>query len=321
MKVLIDGASDASDLPGFDPSNFPGDVFYAPDGESLQKHLPDTEVLLAWNIHGLDLEKYWQYVDQLKWIHRCAAGVDTLLFPALAESDIKLSNARGIFDHAMAEYVLAYMLYEVKRFGETLQAQKERRWQYKWSGTLVGQSAAVFGVGSIGRKVATVLKALGVQVIGVGRSERDDPLLGTIRAVVDAHEIAARVDWVVGALPSTPYSNNTFDADFFAAMRPSARFINIGRGRAQDENALLNALQNGTIAGAMIDVFQEEPLPESSGLWNAPNLFLSPHMSGDYFTHYEDLVKLFVENMRRYVAGETLLNIVDKKLGFITDKP
>ena len=321
MKVLIDGASDASDLPGFDPSNFPGDVFYAPDGKSLQKHLPGTEILLGWNIRGLNLEKYWQYADQLKWIHRCGVGVDALLFPALAESDITISNARGIFDHAMAEYVLAYMLYEVKRFGETLQAQKEGRWQYKLNDTLAGQRAAVFGVGGIGREVASVLKAIGVQVIGVGRSERDDPVLGTIRAIVDAHEIAATVDWVVGALPSTPDSDNTFDAEFFAAMRRSARFINIGRGRAQDETALVNALQNGAIAGAMIDVFHREPLPESRGLWSAPNLFLSPHMSGDYSTHYEDLVKQFVENMRRYVEGETLLNIVDKKLGFITDRP
>ena len=199
MKVLIDGASDASDLPGFEPSNFPGDIFYAPDEKSLQKHLPGTEVLLAWNVRGLNLEEHWHLADQLKWIHRCAAGVDALLFPALAESDVTLSNARGIFDHAMAEYVLGYMLYEVKRFGETVQAQKERRWDYRWNDTLAGQRAVVLGVGGIGRKVASVLQAIGVQVVGVGRSQRDDPALGTIRAMADAHEILATADWVIGA--------------------------------------------------------------------------------------------------------------------------
>jgi len=255
MKVLVDGASDASELPGFDPSEFPGDIFYAPDEESLREHLPGTEVLLGWNFRGRGLEFNWQYTDQLKWIHRCGAGVDALLFPALVESDVTLTNARGIFDHAMAEYVLGYMLYEVKRFAATVEAQKERRWGYKMTNMLAGQRAAVFGVGSIGREVASVLKAIGVEVIGVGRSERQDPMLGTIRAIVDAHEIVSTVDWVVGVLPLTPDSDNIFEAEFFAAMRPDARFINIGRGRAQDENALFNALQNGDIAGAMIDVF------------------------------------------------------------------
>ncbi len=318
MKILVDGASDASDLPGFDPSEFQDNIFYASDEESLQEHLPGTEVLLGWNFRGRGLEFNWQYADQLKWIHCCGAGVDALLFPALVESDVTITNARGIFDHAMAEYVLGYMLYETKRFAATVQAQKERRWDYKMNSMLAGQRAAVFGVGGIGREVASVLKAIGVEVTGVGRSEREDPVLGTIRASANAHEIVQAVDWVVGILPSTPESDNTFDAAFFTAMQQSARFINIGRGRAQDESALLNALQNGEIAGAMIDVFHTEPLPESSGLWDAPNLFLSPHMSGDYLAHYEDLVKLFAENMRRYVSGEALLNTVDKKLGFVT---
>lgn len=319
MKILVDGARSADELPGFDASIIPGDVVYAADIESLQKHLPGTDVLFSWDFRGRGLEQAWQYADQLKWIHCCGAGVDAILFPALVDSDVTLTNARGLFDHAMAEYVLAYMLFEVKLFAGTLQAQKERRWNHKLNSQLAGQRAAVFGVGSIGREIAKVLQAIGVEVVGVGRSERHDSLLGTIRAIADAHEVAAAVDWVIGVLPSTPASDNIFNADFFAAMSPGARFINIGRGRAHDENALLRALQNGEIAGAMIDVFHHEPLPDSSALWSLPNLFLSPHMSGDYSTHLQDLVEQFVGNLQRYVKGETLFNIVDKKLGFVTD--
>ena len=318
MKLLVNGATSADELPGFDVLKIPGEVCFAPDQPSLQQHLPGTDVLLGWNFRGRQLQDSWSAVDSLKWIHWCGAGVDAVLFPELANSDVVLTNSRGIFDTAMAEYVLGYMLYEVKKFPATLAAQKEKRWDYKMTRKLAGQTAAIVGVGSIGREVARLLQAVGVNTIGVGRSERDnDALFGRIRSVSDVHDIVADVDWVVGVLPSTAKSDGIFDAEFFSAMNSSARYINIGRGRAQDETALVAALEKGSIAGAMIDVFCEEPLPTESPLWNAPNLFVSPHMSGDFAEFEEDLVKLFLKNMQHYVDGYSLLNVVDKRLGFV----
>ena len=317
MKLLINGAERASDLPGFNVAEIPGEVCFAPDTESLERFLPGTDVLLGWNFRGKQLQECWQAADSLKWVHWCGAGVDAVLFPEFIESDVTLTNARGIFDRAMAEYVLAYMLYESKRFPETLKAQAERRWEHKLTSKLAGQSAGIFGVGSIGREIAKVLKAIGVEVVGVGRSERDDELFGTIHSAGDVLHVAARVDWVIGILPSTPASDGFFTAEFFAAMKDSAHFINVGRGRAQDEDALIKALKTHEIAGAMLDVFGEEPLPPSSALWTAPKLLLSPHMSGDYKEFQADLVNLFMKNLQQYKRTESLFNVVDKRLGFV----
>ncbi|MEM7207524.1 MAG: D-2-hydroxyacid dehydrogenase [Pseudomonadota bacterium] len=317
MKLVINGAESASDLPDFDSSSIPGEVCFAPDQESLERHLPGADVLLGWNFRGKQLQQAWPHANQLKWIHWCGAGVDAVLFPELASSDVVLTNARGVFDRAMAEYVLGYMLFEVKKFRGTITAQSESRWQYTMSNRLLGQRAAVFGVGSIGREVARLLAAVGVEVIGVGRTERTDEQFGTVRSNADALQIAGEVDWIVGVLPSTSESDDFFTADFFAAMQAHARFINIGRGRAQDEGALVHALKSESIAGAMIDVFREEPLPQSSELWNAPNLFLSPHISGDYTEFEADMLTQFLDNLQRYVRGDALENVVDKNLGFV----
>ena len=317
MKLLISGASSADELPGFDPSAIDADVCFAPERSDLQRELPGTEVLLGWNFRGGDLEACWSQVDALRWINWCGAGVDATLFSGLVESDVELTNARGIFDTAMAEDVLGYMLHIVKHVPLTMQSQREGEWKYRLTRRLTGQRAAIYGVGSIGREVARVLDALGVETVGIGRSERDDTQFGRIRANSDALAIAGEVDWVVGVMPSTAATQNFFDASFFAAMQPHAHFINIGRGSAQDEVALQTALREGQIAGAMLDVFKQEPLPQDSALWNTPNLFVSPHISGDYAGFESDMVRLFLDNLGRYLNGEPLRNVIDKQLGFV----
>ncbi|MEM7293475.1 MAG: D-2-hydroxyacid dehydrogenase [Pseudomonadota bacterium] len=317
MKVLISGAENASELPGLDIAAEGIEILCAPDEATLRRELPGTEVLLGWNFRGRDLQNCWDQADSLRWIQWFGAGVDAVIFPGLADSEVTLTNQRGIFDTAMAEYVLGYMIAEVKKFEASREAQRQHKWRYSMTRKLAGQRAAVFGVGSIGREVARLLTAVGVEVIGVGRRERADEQLGTIRASSDALAIAADVDWCIGVLPSTPASDDYFTAEFFAAMPTHARFVNIGRGRAQDETALAAALHDGSIAGAMVDVFRTEPLPDSSELWDAPNLFISPHMSGDYAEFETDMVALFNNNFHRYCAGEPLRNVVDKALGFV----
>ncbi len=318
MKLLVNGAEKLDDAPGLEAVAGRVDITFAPDETSLAEALPAAEVLLGMDFRGRALTNQWHRANRLKWIHWGGAGVDAVLFPALVESDVVLTNARGIFDAAMAEYVLAYMLAETKGLRTTWQAQAERRWAYRHRPKLAGSRAAVFGVGSIGRRMAALLRAVGVEVIGVGRSARGgDPVFGAILGHADRLTAAAQADWLIGVLPSTPETENFFSAEIFAAMKPGARFINIGRGNAVDEAALLATLEEERIAGALLDVFHEEPLDASSPLWAAPNLVVSPHMSGDYVGCLADVVRQFLTNLARYQAGEDLLNVVDKQAGYV----
>ena len=320
MKLVVLGAEQTSQVPGLQEAITGIETICAPDAAALATHLPGADVMLGWNFRGRELIECWDKADSLKWVHWCGAGVDAALFPEMIASDVVLTNARGIFDRAMAEYVLGYMLYETKRFGQTLAAHREGRWEYCMNNKLAGQSALIFGVGSIGREIARVLRAMGLKVSGVGRSARTgDDCFDTIHAASDATAIAGNADWVIGVMPSTPDTQDFFTADIFNAMQPSARFINVGRGLAVNETALLNALSSNSIAGAMLDVFQNEPLPADSPMWTAPNLFVSPHVSGDFEEHKKDLALGFINNLPLYQQGKPLTNTVNKKLGFVSD--
>ena len=316
----MSGAEQVSDVPGLDEAVAGIDVFCAPDAAALAKHLPGADVLLGWDFRGRELAECWDRADNLKWIHWCGAGVDAALIPELVGSDVILTNARGVFDRAMAEFVLGYMLIEAKQFRNILASQAECQWQYRMTDKLAGQSALIFGVGSIGREIARVQKAMGLYVSGVGRTAREgDDCFDAIHAAADGVSAVGDADWVIGVLPSTPDTARVFDAELFNAMKPAARFINVGRGRAVDEAALLQSLRDETIAGTMLDVFDTEPLPADSPIWSAPNLVASPHMSGDYRQHKTDLARGFIDNLARYRQSQPLNNIVNKQLGFVSD--
>ncbi len=318
MKIVVNGASKISEIPGLDVLSDEAELVCAPDAERLAAVLPGAEILLGWDFKGRDLPDAWPLADSLKWIHWCGAGVDAAMFDELAASDVMLSNARGLFDRAMAEYVAGYMISEMKFFRETLAAQAERRWEYRQTHKVAGTRAVVFGVGSIGREVARLLRAIGVDVSGVGRSARGgDDDFGEIYAQDDVLEAVAAADWVIGVLPLTAETTGYFGAELFAAMKPGARFVNIGRGASVDEAALIAALKSGHVAGAMLDVFQTEPLGMDDPIWQAPNIVISPHMSGDYAGYRADMVQQFLGNFRRYQKGEAPLNLVDKSLGFV----
>jgi phosphoglycerate dehydrogenase-like enzyme len=321
MKILVNGANNLSQVPGLEVVLSYAQVAFAPDEAHLAQELPNAEILLGWDFRGRELSSQWQHAHHLKWIHWCGAGVEAVLFEELMQSDVILTNAQGLFDRAMAEYVLGYMLMATKRFIDSWEFQKRRHWQYRLTPMLSGQRAAIVGVGSIGREIATRLKSMGVGVTGVGRRARtSDPVFARIVGQADLLQAVSEVDWVISVLPATPSTENVFNHAVFAAMSTSSRFINVGRGSAVDESALIQALENGDIAGAMLDVFRAEPLPESSPLWQTPNLVISPHMSGDYTGFHRDMVAQFVDNLTRYQHGEALLNVVDKRLGFVPSK-
>lgn len=231
MKIVINGPTTPEEVPGITAIANEVELVCAPNKERLAEVLPGADILLGWNFQSRDMSDQWHKADSLKWVHWCGAAVDRILSPELRASDITLTNARGIFDSVMAEYVLGYMISELKLFRETWHLQKERRWQTRLKGKLAGSRAVIFGVGSIGRQTARLLRSVGVKVSGVGRRVReDDPDFGTIYSSDRAFEAIEDADWVIGLLPLTEETTLYYGANFFGAMKQEARFMNLGRG-------------------------------------------------------------------------------------------
>lgn len=320
FKIVVNGAAQIADVPGLELIEDRHELVFADSKEALAAALPGAEVVMGYNFKGRDLPDCWSHADSLKWIHWCGAGVDAVLFPDLIQSDVTLTNARGCFDRAMAEYVLGMMLIHAKGFDQLHHDQANRNWHYRLTEQINGTSAAIYGVGSIAREVATVLNGVGITCHGIGRTARKGvPVFGEVYDAATSSEVLANADWVIGVLPDTDETRGHFDAAFFSGMKPGARFYNIGRGTAVDEAALLAALQAGAIAGAGLDVFATEPLPEDDPLWTAPNLCVSPHISGDFDGVHKVMVQQFLDNLERYECGEPLANVVDKVAGYVRD--
>ena len=257
----------------------------------------------------------------LRWVHIASAGVDRLLFPELAASDVVVTNSRRIFDEPIAEYVLGLVLCFAKDLHTTLRLQGRRRWQHRETERITGAHALVVGTGPIGRAIGRRLRAAGLTVRGLGRTGRSaDPDLGDVRPFADLHEALGEADYVVLAAPLTDLTRGMIDAAALARMRPATRLINVGRGQLVIEDALVGALREGRIAGAALDVFATEPLAESSPLWDLPNVIISPHMSGDARGWHDRLVELFTDNLARYRDGRELRNVVDKRRGYVTEE-
>lgn len=315
--VTVFGARNADELQGLAITQDEAVLRFTRDEEQLPELLPDTDIMLIWDFRARVLEALWTRAKRLQWVHWAGAGVDAALFPALRDSDVVLTNARGVFDRAMAEYVLGLVLCFAKDFPTTVRAQAERRWHFRYTEMISGKTALVVGVGNIGRAVGTALQTAGMQVTGVARTARSgDPVFGDVHGFSELDQYLADADYVVNITPSTPDTRGMFRAERFRLMKPAARFINVGRGDAVDEEALARALEGGMIAGAALDVFNDEPLPESSPLWTLDNVIVSPHMSGDTRDSEEMLISQFVDNFRKFVRDEPLSNVVDKHKGY-----
>jgi phosphoglycerate dehydrogenase-like enzyme len=296
------------------------DLAFADTTQDLSRELKGADVLLAWRADRDLLPAAWPSAGALKWIQSASAGVDGLLFPELVESHVVLTNARGVFDAAIAEYVMGLVLLFAKDLIGVLERQRRREWRHEDTETLAGKRLLVVGVGPVGRAVGRTARSMGMLVRGLGRTARPgDDVFGTTLGSDELIEALGWADYVVDALPATEPTRHLFDREAFEAMNPWTRFINVGRGSTVDQEALVDALAGGSISAAALDVFDDEPLPDDSRLWDLPNAVVSPHMSGDFAGWREALVELFVENLERYLTGRSLRNVVNKKLGFVTE--
>ncbi|MER6994818.1 D-2-hydroxyacid dehydrogenase [Streptomyces sp. NPDC000410] len=288
------------------------DVRYA-DEHTLAAELPRADALLVWDFASDAVRRAWPGPGpRPRWVHTPSAGVDRLLSPEFAASDTVLTNARGIFDEPIAEYVAGLVLAMAKDLPGTLELQRQRRWRHRESLFVAGSRAVVVGAGPIGLAIARTLRALGVRVDVTGRTARPG-----VHGAEELDELLGHADWVVCAAPLTGATRGMFDARRFALMRPSARFVNVGRGALVVEDALVTALKGRRIAGAALDVFEHEPLDPGSGLWDVPGLIVSPHMSGDTVGWRERLGEQFLDLFELWMAGKPLPNVVDKKRGYV----
>ncbi|MET4060217.1 phosphoglycerate dehydrogenase-like enzyme [Arthrobacter sp. UYP6] len=288
------------------------------DAAGLPHALAGADILYLWDFFADGVRRAWPAAGSLQWIHVPAAGVDKLMFPELVASDVVLTNARGVFDRPMAEHVLAALLHFAKNFGRALAQQQQKQWNRYATSDLAGASVLVAGTGSIGRCTARLLTAVGMQVQGLGRTARTgDPDFGTVHASADFAAVAGNFDYVVLAAPLTPASRGMLGREVLAALKPTAVVINVGRGALADEAALEEALRTGQLAGAALDVFETEPLPESSGLWALENVLITPHLSGDATHQLPLLAQQFADNLAAWKSGRPMMNVVDKKLGFV----
>ncbi|MFJ9103454.1 D-2-hydroxyacid dehydrogenase [Streptomyces sp. NPDC102405] len=283
------------------------------DASTLAERLPSADVLLVWDFTSTAVREAWPGEGpRPRWVHTASAGVDHLMCPELAASDTRVTNARGVFDQPIAEYVAALVLTMAKDLPRTLELQREGVWRHRESQRVAGTRACVVGSGPIGRAIVATLKALGITTALVGRRSRTG-----IHGPDDLDRLMARADWVIAAAPLTAETQGMFDARRFGMMQPSARFINIGRGQLVVEEALAEAVSKRWIAGAALDVFETEPLPPESPLWRIPGLIVSPHMSGDTVGWRDELGTQFVEMYDRWEAGRALTNVVDKQRGYV----
>ncbi|GAA1482685.1 D-2-hydroxyacid dehydrogenase [Gordonia sinesedis] len=296
--------------------------------DDLGDALTGADVLVVWDFFSGALRDHWgAATDSLRWVHVCAAGVDALLFDELTDSDIVVTNAHGAFDRPIAEFVLASILARDKRLHESRRLQRDREWRHRETVRTTGTSALVIGTGGIGRETARLLRAVGIRVTGAGRTPRaDDPDFGVVRDTGELADYIGEFDTVVAIAPLTPQTDGMLSANVLAAMKPDAHLVNVGRGRLVDEAALVDALRDGPVGAASLDVFVDEPLPADSPLWSMEQVAISPHMSGDVVGWRDVLADQVLDNLRRYRAarpGElssTLRNVVDKARGYVAPR-
>lgn len=288
------------------------------EASTLAQALPGTDVLLMWDFFSTALQDAYGSADRLGWVHAAAAGVDSLLFDELVESPVTVTNARGIFDRPIAEFVLSYILMHAKSSIGSLSDQAAKKWNRRSTRDIAGTKALIVGTGAIGRGIARLLKAVDIDVTGAGsRARSGDADFGEVIDSATLPEHVAGFDWVIDIAPLTEKTERLIGAEAFAAMDDTAVFINVGRGDTVDTDALVTALRDGQIGGAGLDVFDEEPLPAGHPLWSMDNVIITPHMSGDTDGWRMRLAEQFHALFEQYLAGEQFPHTVDKKLGYV----
>lgn len=326
LLVIIQHRSEFWEAPAwFDQKlrrDFPGlKIVRFSTRDGREEELDDAEIIFTWVLKP----EQFQRAAKLKWIHCPAAAVNQLIFPELVKSDVVLTNGRKVHGPAVAEHVLALIFAMAKNLPYAMRLQAKHVWgpELMWTESarpreISGATLGLVGVGSIGSEVAKSAAALGMDVIATREDPRKPVPEGvrTVFATSELLQMLAESDYVVLTAPVTPATQKMIDEKCLAAMKPSACLINVGRGALLDEAALTNALRSKNIAAAALDVFEKEPLPQDSPLWDMENVLITPHTAGLTDKLWERQYAFFSENLKRFMNGQPLLALVDKQKGY-----
>jgi phosphoglycerate dehydrogenase-like enzyme len=298
---------------------YPSELQAATGLEEIKEALADAEVLFSFWGGGIEgIADFREAAPRLRWVQLTHAGAERVA-PDLIRKGICFTTAGGLAATPIAEFVLAYMLMFSKGWPRMFNAQQEHRYTRFMPRELYGKTVGIVGMGYIGAEVARLSRAFGCRVLGMRRSfsaRATDAIADEAVPPSDLGYLLAESDFVVVAAPLTPETKGMLGAAQLKQMKPTAYLINIARGGLVDEPALVQALKDGTIAGAGLDVFAREPLPPESELWDLENVIISPHVSGGTEIYNQRATRIFCDNLRRFLAGEPLVNIVDPERGY-----
>jgi len=297
--------------------------------------LDDVEVMLRGWFTSDAFDRLLVHAPHLSWVHSATSGVERALTPASRERGILVTNARGVFSRPIAEYVLMMILSVSRRLPQLLELQHERTWQPLEGAELRDVTVGIVGLGSIGRAVGALATAFGCRVVAVRRRPDATPgsaaspgsggtddrsfgevMLDRVGGPETLPDLLGESDFIVLAAPLTPETHEMINAETLAMVKPGAWLINIARGRLIDERALLRALEDGPLGGAVLDTFRDEPLPPDSPFWDLPNVIVTPHTSWSSGRVLDRSVELFCDNLRLFATGQPLLNVVDPSAGY-----
>jgi phosphoglycerate dehydrogenase-like enzyme len=295
-------------------------VVHLPTYDHLAGEVADTDIFVGWSLRP----EQFKLAKKLKWIHSTAAGVGQLMYPELRQSGVTVTNASGIHTVAMAEHVLGYLVALARRFPDALRYQRQRKWaqQEIWDAQLRprelhGQVLLIVGFGAIGHELARRVRPLGMQIWAVTRSGKGDSnLADRILPASRLDEVLHEADYVVLAAPETPETYHLIGQKQLQQMKPTAFLINVARGSLIDEAALVETLERRAIAGAALDVAEQEPLPPEHALWSLDNVLITPHISAVSEYLWDRQTELLLDNLDRWFSGGELRNRVDLKRGY-----
>jgi phosphoglycerate dehydrogenase-like enzyme len=311
MRILIYPAFSAEWNEAIRDAARPAEVVWASEEAEALRLIPDCEAFVGYITPGL-----LAAATRLRWIQAPLAGLENYMFPALIDSDVVLSNMRGIYSDVIADHVLGVILGLAHGFHHYARSQAAGIWDKTERDFvhLAGQTLGILGLGGIGSEVARRGAVLGMRVIAVDLQRTDRPSeVAELWGLEHFEDLLAESDFLVISAPLTPSSDHLFDASAFKLMKSTAYLINIGRGKIVSLAALVDALQEGRIAGAGLDVFEVEPLPADSPLWAMPNVIITPHVAARSPQIEGRRLAVLTDNVRRFVAGDPVRNLVNKR--------
>ncbi len=282
--------------------------------EEAMEHMANTDILVTWGT--MDIRPLHLNAPNLQWIHTLSAGVESLIYPEIQADNTLLTNSRGIHGIPISEHVLAIMLAFTRGLNTFIRQQSIKKWKRAPVEEIHDKTIGIVGLGSIGREIAKKAKGMGMHVVASKRTMTTELFVDKLYAPNQLDELLAISDFVVVCLPLLEETTNLFTLKEFSAMKSSAYFINVARGPIVKEEDLVIALEQGLIKGAGLDVFDHEPLAHSCPLWDMDNVIITPHLAALSPNYLDRAIKLFADNLSRFIQNKEMLNVIDKIKGY-----